>query len=224
MGVRGQSRSLLRAQGAWSRGPEPVPSWGAPGGLCWAHREATGRKAWGGCNVLAKGFPQFSTDAKQRPGACPKGPAGRDALLGGPAWARARPRPRPRPRPRLRVCECVVCVRGRRRPRGARVQQSAGPLSVHRRGGSSLTCCPVLGLWRGVGASRGGWGSDLHIHTVGRAETGAGGGSLFSAQLEVTHVTAPIATTPSSRSPGGAERGHPMPPALASRQPKAAGT
>lgn len=105
MGVRGQSRSLLRAQGARSRGPEPVPSLGAPGGLCWAHREATGRKAWGGCNVLAKGFPQFSTDAKQRPGACPKGPAGRDALLGGPAWAR------PRPRPRLRVCECVVCVR-----------------------------------------------------------------------------------------------------------------
>ena len=150
-----------------------MPSWGAPGGLSWAHGEATGGKAWGGCNVLAKGFPQFSTDAKQRPGACPKGPAGRDALLGGPAWAWARPRPRPR------VCECVECVRAwvQAAP-GVRVQQSAGPLSVHRRGGSSLTYCPAQGLWRGVGASRGGWGSDLHIHTVGRAETGAEGGQL----------------------------------------------
>lgn len=48
-------------------GPEPVPSWGAPGGLSWAHGEATRGKTRGGCNVLAKGFPQFSTDAKQRP-------------------------------------------------------------------------------------------------------------------------------------------------------------
>lgn len=47
---------------------------------------------------------------------------------------------------------------------------------------------------------------------------------MFSAQLEVTHVTAPVTSTPTSGSPGGAERGHPMPPALASRQPKAAGT
>lgn len=71
---------------------------------------------------------------------------------------------------------------------------------------------------------RRGWGSDLHIHTLGRAETRARVGSLFSAQLEVTHVTAPVATTPVAGPPGwGAERGHPMPPALASRQPKAVG-
>ena len=100
---------------------EPVPSWGAPADLSWAHGEATGGKTPGGCNVLAKEFPQFSTDAQQRPGACPRSPAGRDALLRGPAWG-APPAARC-----VRVCRVCVCGA---QAAPARVQQSAGPLSA----------------------------------------------------------------------------------------------
>lgn len=102
VGVRGQSKSLPQRGCITCEGPNPCPA----GGAWWPLWAPRGGHAMGAGRVqrFGQGFPQFSGRSSAH-GACPKGPAGRDALLGDPA---------PGPTTRLRVCggggQCVGAV------------------------------------------------------------------------------------------------------------------
>lgn len=169
-----QLRALGQGPANWPESPQRLPS---------AHRQATGRKTPGGHNLGVKDDGLLKTPSSPLP-SHPKAQGERRPRLMGGASSLA-----DASGAQLSVCECArvsVCACG------GRGQQSAGPVSVHCRGGggsSTLINPSVSGRARvgGFGLR----GSVLHIHTAGRAE---GSGSL-------SHTAQPSQTS-QHQSPG----------------------
>lgn len=129
--------------GLWGRGlltGRSLPS---------AHRQATGRKAPGGHNLRVKDEGLLKMPSNPPPAPVVLRPKGK----GDPAWWGGGSSLADASAPQLSVCECArvsVCACG------GRGQQSAGPVSVHCRGGgggAQLGSIPVSLAGLGWGAA-----------------------------------------------------------------------